>query len=78
MILYHLSLSNGAKSLVTSTMGTKRSKHIDLRYHYTRETAALGIITIDGVSSLENAADGFTKILNSDGFNRFLGLIQMG
>ncbi|OXV07571.1 hypothetical protein Egran_04664 [Elaphomyces granulatus] len=53
-------------------MGTKRSKHIDLRYHYTRETAALGIITIDGVSSLEIAADGFTKILNSDGFNRFL------
>jgi hypothetical protein len=69
--------SYGAKSLVTSTMGTTRSKHIDLRYHYTREAAGLGFISISGVSSLENAADGFTKILNSGGFDRFLRLIHM-
>ena len=66
--------NNGAKSLVTSTMGTKRSKHIDLRFHYTREAVGLGVVSISGVPSLENAADGFTKILNSDGFDRFLRL----
>jgi hypothetical protein len=55
-------------------MGTKRSKHIDLRFHYTREAVGLGVVSINGVPSLENAADGFTKILNSDGFDRFLRL----
>jgi hypothetical protein len=69
--------NEGAKSLVNSTMGTKRSKHIDLRYHYTREAAAMGIITIHGIPSHQNAADGFTKVLNRDGFERFLSLIQM-
>jgi hypothetical protein len=58
-------------------MGTTRLKHIDLRYHYTREAAGLGVILISRVSSLENAADGFTKILNSGGFDRFLRLIHM-
>ena len=69
--------SSGAKSLVKSTMGTKRSKHIDIRYHYTREAAAMGVITIHGIPSKENAADGFTKLLNRDGFDRFLNLSRM-
>ena len=69
--------NEGAKSLINSTIGTKRSKHIDLRYHYTREAAAMGIITIHGIPSHQNAADGFTKVLNRDGFERFLSLIQM-
>jgi hypothetical protein len=68
--------SASAKSLISSTMGTKRSKHIDLRSHYTREVAAMGIITIHGIPSHKNAADGFTKVhvLNRDGV---LALIQM-
>ena len=59
--------NSGAKSLIKSTTGTKRS-----RYHNTREAAAMGAITIHGIPSNENAADGFTKLPNRDGFDRFL------
>jgi hypothetical protein len=52
--------NSGAKSLVKSTMGTKRSKHTDIRYYYTQKAAAMGLITIHGIASHENATDNFT------------------
>jgi hypothetical protein len=61
--------SNGAKSLVTRE-GTTRSKPISISYHYIREAAGLGAISIS-VPSLENAADGFMKI---HGFGRSLNI----
>ena len=39
----------------------KRTKHIDVKYQYTREQQDLGTINIQYVNTLENLADFFTK-----------------
>ena len=41
----------------------KRTKHISVKYHYTKEQQDLGVITIAYVPSEENIADFFTKPL---------------
>ena len=62
---------------LTSSLGTPRSKHIDVRYHITRDYLALGQISMNQVSSQEMAADGLTKVLNLVNFDRFRKLIAM-
>jgi hypothetical protein len=64
--------NKGAIDLTTSTMGTKRSKHIDIRYHYTRDIIQQGIIAIRQIPTQEMAADGLTKPLNHEIHSRFL------
>ena len=69
--------NQGAMALTTSE-GTKRSKHIDIRFHHIRDLQQQGIIVTKGVESKQMAADGLTKILRTDAFNQFLSLIAMG
>jgi hypothetical protein len=64
--------SRGAEDLIKSEFNTKRSKHIDIRYHYVRDIAERGIIEIIGIDSKDMAADGFTKPLAKQQFHRFL------
>ena len=68
--------NQGAMALTTSD-GTKRSKHIDIRFHHIRDLQQQGIIITKGVESKQMAADGLTKILRTDAFNQFLSLIGM-
>jgi hypothetical protein len=75
-IAFHVD-NKGCKDLISSTVTTKRSKHIDIRYHYTRELAADRIIDIRLCPSKENAADGLTKLLRSEGFTAFLRSIGL-
>jgi len=72
-----ISMDNRGAIDLTSSLGTPRSKHIDVRYHITRDYLALGQISINQVSSQEMAADGLTKVLNSVNFDRFRKLIAM-
>ena len=68
--------NQGAMALTTSD-GTKRSKHIDIRFHHIRDLQQQGIIVTKSVESKQMAADGLTKILRTDAFNQFLSLIGM-
>ena len=49
----------------------KRTKHIDVKYHYSKEQRELGNIKIVYISTLENVADMFTKQLDRDKFLTF-------
>lgn len=68
--------NQGAMALTTSD-GTKRSKHIDIRFHHIRDLQQQGVIITKGVESKQMAADGLTKILRTDAFNQFLSLIGL-
>ena len=68
--------SKGAQALA-STEGTKRSKHIDVRYHHIRDLQSLALVSVEGIRSQDNPADGLTKIQSTPKHRNFLHLINM-
>jgi KUP system potassium uptake protein len=52
-----------AIALSKNPVSHKRSKHIDIRYHYVREQVLNGTIKLQYIPSDENLADMFTKPL---------------
>ena len=46
-----------------SDLTMKRSKHIDICFHYTRDIASRGTIKVQRIPSKDNAADGLIKLL---------------
>ena len=42
----------------------RRSKHIDICYHYIRDEILQGHVRLSHIDSASNLADGFTKPLN--------------
>jgi hypothetical protein len=69
--------NKGAIDLTTSDMQTKRSKHIDIRYHYTRDLTNQGIIQIKQIPTAEMVADGCTKHLGSEAHSHFIHLLGL-
>ena len=67
--------NRGAEDLIRSEFNTKRSKHIDIRYHYVRDIAERGIINIVSIGTKDMAADGFTKPLAEHQFRQFINQI---
>ena len=55
--------NQGAIALVKNPVKHGRSKHIDIRYHFTREHVEKGTIELEYVPSNFNLADPFTKPL---------------
>lgn len=53
----------------------KRSKHIDIKYHYNRELVEANIIAIHYVKTADNIADIFTKPLGPTDLNRLINKI---
>jgi hypothetical protein len=49
-------------------LGFKRSKHINVRYHSIRDHVLKNEVMVSQVSSKENLADQFTKVLPRDHF----------
>ena len=56
----------GAIFMGENASATGRTRHIDTRYHFVREMVVDEIIKIIFVRSEQNQADGFTKNVNSD------------
>jgi Reverse transcriptase (RNA-dependent DNA polymerase) len=69
--------NKGAHDLVRTALVSKRSKHIDVRYHYVRDIAARGIIKPTPIGTKDMAADGFTKPLAEELFKRFRSQIGL-
>ena len=55
--------NQSAIKLAEDKASHKRTKHIDVKYKYTREQQDLGTICVEYVPSEENLADFFTKPL---------------
>jgi hypothetical protein len=75
-ILVHTD-NKGAIDLTTVISGTKRSKHIDICFHFTRDMAGQGIILIRQIPTTDMVADGLTKPLATDAHTRFLRQLGM-
>ena len=72
--------NKGALDLVANNKTHKRTKHIDIRYHFIREFIRNGTIELFYIESAKNIADVFTKALPVGtfiGFTRQLfGLVE--
>ena len=49
-----------------------RSKHIELDYHFVRERVALGLLITQHISTSNQVADLFTKLMSKTALNSFL------
>jgi hypothetical protein len=69
--------SQSAISIAINPFGTKRSKHIEIRWHFLREQIANGAITIEHLAGVDMPADGLTKPLDKVLFLRFIALLGL-
>ena len=70
--------NTGAIALGKNNMVTKRSKHIDIRYHFTRQCYSDGLIDIVHISTDKNLADVLTKPLGRSKLESFSKLLFGG
>jgi len=69
--------NQGAIKLASNPEYHRRTKHIRIQYHYTRECVASGEIKFMYVSTKDMAADGLTKSLPQAKFTRFTSLMGL-
>ena len=69
--------NNGVIALVKNRQVSERSKHIDIVYYYIRDLQKLEKINVSYVPTNDMKADGLTKPLAKQKFQRFLELIDM-
>ncbi|EDN07098.1 conserved hypothetical protein [Histoplasma mississippiense (nom. inval.)] len=78
----HLRVDNkGAIDLAKGESLTRRSRHIEIRYHILRDLVEKGEIMMEHVGSTANIADGLTKPLARPAFEEFvkrIGLMEIG
>ncbi|EDN03056.1 predicted protein [Histoplasma mississippiense (nom. inval.)] len=81
-ICSHLQVDNkGAIDLAKGESLTRRSRHIEIRYHILRDLVEKGEIMMEHVGSTANIADGLTKPLARPAFEEFvrrIGLMEIG
>ena len=69
--------NTSAISIVANLIDHSRTKHIDIRYHFIREHALKGTITLQYVPTAKQLDDIFTKPLDEATFNRLVSEIGM-
>jgi hypothetical protein len=62
--------NQGAIFNASNPVQEKRTKHIDIHFHYIREKVSDGEVTLHFVTTDQNPADMFTKNLARDNFLR--------
>ena len=63
--------NQGAIALAKNPVHHKRTKHVNVKYHFIRFYVELGSITIEYICTAEQLADHFTKNLPTASFRRF-------
>ena len=69
--------NTSAISIVANPVNRSTTKHIEIRYHFIREHAANGTISVNYVPTEKQLAEIFTKPLNEATFNRLVSEIGM-
>ena len=64
--------NQGAIKLAENPIFQRRSKHISIRYHYTRDLIQKGEIKLEYKSTQDMIADGLTKPLGPIAFEKFV------
>ena len=68
--------NQGAIHLVENPVHHKRTKHIDVRYHYIREARQRGLVHVVKIHTDLNKADIFTKATTAATFHRHVNAIM--
>jgi len=63
--------SNGALKTIYSGVSSPKTKHIDIRYHISRDWQERGIVNITDISTDDNLADIMTKALSPEKHQHF-------
>ena len=63
--------------LTTNPIYHKRTKHVDIQYHFIRDVIEKGDIKLKHVPSTDNKADGFTKSLSAEKHKIFCNQIGL-
>ena len=69
--------NQSAIQLVKNPVYHKRTKHIDIRYHFIREKIENGDIAVEYVPSEEQKADIFTKALPRERFRKLCEMLNL-
>lgn len=69
--------NQSAIRLVKNPEFHKRTKHIDVRYHFIREKFEDGLFELNYVATDEQLADIFTKALTKDRFGKLRGMLNV-
>jgi hypothetical protein len=69
--------NQGAIKLANNSIFQKRTKHIVVKYHYTRDLISQGVIKLEYRPTAEMIADGLTKSLGFVQFKRFIDQLRM-
>ena len=68
--------NKGALDLVKNNVHHKRTKHIDRRHFFIRELVENHVVRVPYVSTDDNLADMFTKVLDRLPFEKFRRLVM--
>ena len=63
--------NQGAIALAKNSVFHGRTKHIDTQHHFVREKVADGMVELKYIHTSEMVADGLTKALPRNPFQRF-------
>lgn len=63
--------NQGSIFIASNPVTEKRSKHVDIRYHYIREVIARGLVEVTFIPGEDNPADLLTKNLGRVKFEKF-------
>ena len=69
--------NQSAIALSGSDLISRRTKHIDIRYHFVRQKVEEKLIELEWTDTSTNVADGMTKPLGRVAFNKFRNEIGM-
>ena len=67
--------NQGAVKLTKNLEYHRKTKHIPIKYHKTRELVADGVVHFEWIPTHEMVADGLTKLLGSSKFKEFVGML---
>lgn len=63
--------NNGCISIANNPTKHKKTKHIDIKYHFSREQVDKNVIKLNYIPTDQQVADGLTKPLAATKFNQF-------
>jgi len=69
--------NDGAVIIARNGNFTKKSKHIEVQYHYVHENCLNGTIDVVKIKTENNMADIFTKALNKRTFEKFREMLKL-
>ena len=69
--------NKSAIELVKNPIQHKRSKHIDIKYHFIRDHVKQKTVKLEYCSTTEQVTDFFTKTLPTDNFTRLRAKLVM-